>query len=220
MRTANMGIGTGAFIDQRDDWPLAVARAADERWRVVELTAITEDRYEALRAYLLDEDELERFERVSVHAPAVLRSSPAEMAEALVESDLPYDVILHPDLYRDQDALATLGRRAVFENMDIVKAFGRTVEDLAWIFGRFPEAALCLDVAHVWTNDRSLRLGFELLEAFGDRLRQVHLSGIEPDGRHRTTTEADLALYEPLLSECGHVPWVLEAELAPVPLDT
>ncbi len=81
------------------------------------------------------------------------------------------------------------------------------------MFAALPEAGLCLDVAHVWTNDPTLALGHELLDAFGDRLRQLHVSGIEPDGTHRTTTAADLALYEPLLERCDHVPWLLEAEL-------
>jgi sugar phosphate isomerase/epimerase len=97
--------------------------------------------------------------------------------------------------------------------MDVMKRFGREVQDMAEVFERFPEAGFCLDVAHVWTNDRSLRLGFELLGAFGDRLRQLHVSGIDADARHRPTTAEDLQLYEPLLARCSHVPWVLESEL-------
>jgi sugar phosphate isomerase/epimerase len=81
------------------------------------------------------------------------------------------------------------------------------------VFRRFPSAGFCLDVAHVWTNDRSLRLGFELLDAFGSRLRQLHVSGIEPNGAHRPTTNEDLDLYQPLLERCTHVPWVLESEV-------
>jgi sugar phosphate isomerase/epimerase len=126
-----------------------------------------------------------------------------------------YDLILHPDVYRQEEPLADLGARAVFENMDVNKPFGRTVQDMAEMFERFPSARLCLDVAHVWTNDRTLRLGFELLDAFGDRIRQIHLSGIEADGTHRPTTPTDLELYQPLLDRCPHVPWVLEAELSP-----
>jgi hypothetical protein len=40
------------------------------------------------------------------------------------------------------------------------------------------------------------------------------VSGIEPDGTHRPTTQRDLDLYEPLLERCRNVPWVLEAVLA------
>src|SRR5207244_10248992 len=82
------------------------------------------------------------------------------------------------------------------------------------LFDAYPEASFCLDVAHVWTNDPSLRLGHRLIDRFGHRLRQLHVSGIEPDGTHRPTTRADLDLYAPLLARCRHVPWLLEAELA------
>jgi hypothetical protein len=170
--------------------------------------------WDELLPYLANGDAgLDTFDRVSVHAPAVFNSSPAAVATQLVSAPLDYDLILHPDRYRDEELLVELGERAVFENMDVNKPFGRSVEDLGEVFRRFPDARFCFDVAHVWTNDRTLRLGFELLDAFGDRLRQLHVSGIERDGAHRTTTEADLELYRPLLEECAHVPWVLEGEL-------
>jgi hypothetical protein len=41
----------------------------------------------------------------------------------------------------------------------------------------------------------------------------VHVSGIEPDGTHRKTTEDDLSLYAPLLERCADVPQVLETVL-------
>ncbi len=211
-----MGIGTGAYVAERDDWPSAVNRAVDEGWPFVELTAITETLFHSLRRYLSSPDaRLSAFTRVSLHAPVVLDSPIATVAEAVVAADLPYDVVLHPDLYGSDAAPARLDGRAVFENMDVNKHFGRTTDDLAEVFDRFPASGFCLDVAHVWTNDATLRLGFELLDAHGDRLRQLHVSGIEPDGTHRPTTEVDLARYEPLLARCLHVPWVLESELVP-----
>jgi hypothetical protein len=180
---------------------------------VIELTAITEKLFTQLLAYLEDSDaSLAGFERVSIHAPAVFDSSSSAVA-ATMRSVTGYDLVLHPDRYRDEDTLVDLGPRAVFENMDLNKRFGRTVADMSEVFRRFPSAGFCLDVAHVWTNDRSLRLGFELLDAFGSRLRQVHVSGIEPNGEHRLTTDEDLELYQPLLDRCGEVPWVLESVL-------
>jgi sugar phosphate isomerase/epimerase len=97
--------------------------------------------------------------------------------------------------------------------MDVAKTDCRFVDELAPVFDRFPQAGFCLDVAHVWTNDPSLQLGHDLLDAFGDRLRQLHVSGIEADGTHRPTTPADLRLYAPLLDRCAGVPWLLEAVL-------
>jgi hypothetical protein len=214
VRAANFGIGTGAFLAERDDWPSAIRRAQQESWRVVELTAITETLFDQLLTYLRDADgSLAHFDRVSIHTPALFDSSPSTIAQTIPSALPGYDLVFHPDLYRDEDALVDLEERAVFENMDLNKPFGRTVADMSEVFRRFPSAGFCLDVAHVWTNDRTLRLGFELLEAFGARLRQLHVSGIDPNGEHRPTTDEDLDLYQPILDCCAHVPWVLESEL-------
>ncbi len=170
---------------------------------------------ETLGPYLADggAKALASFARVSLHAPVGIE--PREAVDAILRLPLDGDVVLHPDVYAGDDAAARLGGRAVFENMDVNKPFGRLAPDLDETFARFPSAGFCLDVAHVWTNDRTLALGHELLDVFGDRLRQLHVSGIEPDGTHRPTTEADLDLYRPLLDRCEGVPWIFEAVLAP-----
>jgi sugar phosphate isomerase/epimerase len=201
------GIATGSWADERLAWPAAFARVRAEGWRCVELTAAFDDELDALLAHLEAEpDALAGFDRVSLHAPVL----PPDPAATLARLPAGFDAILHPNAYEDATAL---GARAVFENMDVQKPFGRTVADLASVVARHPEAGFCLDVAHVWTNDPSLALGHELLDAFGGRLRQLHISGIAPDGTHRPTTAADLRLYEPLLDRCRRVPWLLEAVL-------
>ena len=205
------GIATGAYVAERDDWAAAIGRARSERWRWLELTAMRGRLTPLLRFLAGDASALAAFERVSVHAPAAMTETPAEAIASL--EPLGFDVVLHPDVYGSEPACERLGARAVFENMDVTKEFGRAGDDLAEVFDRFPKAGLCLDVAHVWTNDPSLSLGHELLDALGGRLRQLHVSGIEADGTHRPTTRADLALYEPLLARCAHVPWLLETEL-------
>jgi hypothetical protein len=203
------GISTGSWESERDDWTAAVARARREGWVYLELCAIVLPLVESLAAYL--PGELDGFERVSIHGP--LRVAPAVGVGAVAALPVDHDVVLHPDVYGTEQSVEQLGRRAVFENMDVAKDFGRTAVDLAEVFERFPEAGFCLDVAHVKTVDPSLALGHELLDAFGDRLRQLHVSGIEPDGTHRTTTRADLELYAPLLARCRGIPWLLEAVL-------
>ena len=77
----------------------------------------------------------------------------------------------------------------------------------------FPEARFVLDVAHVWTLDPTLELGFQLLECYGDRLSHLHVSGIEADGQHRPTLPSDLERYAPLLERCRDLVWVLETQL-------
>lgn len=209
--TATYGIATGAFVDERDDWPRAIERARVEGWRWLELTAVRGRLDSLLRCLDADKSALDGFERVSVHAPSVMQQTPGEVVAMLVP--LSFDIVLHPDVYGSEPSCADLGARALFENMDVSKAAGRTVRDLEAVFVTFPDAAFCLDVAHVWTNDTTLGLGHDLLDAFGDRLRQLHVSGIEPDGSHRPTTAADIARFAALLERCRDVPWLLETEL-------
>lgn len=200
------GIATGAYEDVREEWDAAIARAAREGWPYVELTAVGNSRLPLLAH--IDPATLAPFARVSLHTP----SRDTTVDELLAQVDaLPFepDLVLHPDVWRDE-ALRGFGTRALFENMDVNKEYGRSVDDLREVFARFPEAGFCLDVAHVWTNDPSLALGHQLLDAFGERLRQLHVSGIEPDGTHRDTTAADRELYAPLLARCDGVPWILE----------
>ena len=209
--TSTYGVATGAFVHERDDWPAAIGRARHEGWRWLELTAMG-DRLPPLLALLdADPSALAGFDRVSVHAPAKTDVPPADVVGLL--EPLPFDVVLHPDVFGREPTCERLGQRAVFENMDVTKRYGRDVADLTEVLTAFPEAGFCFDVAHAWTNDRTLRLGHELLDAFGGRLRQLHVSGIEADGTHRPTTRADLELYDGLLDRCRHVPWLLEAEV-------
>jgi hypothetical protein len=205
------GVATGAFVAERDNWAAAIGRARREGWRWIELTAIRGRLDSLLRFLDRSPDALDAFERVSVHAPAKMNEGAADVVGSLERFS--FDVVLHPDVFGSEPACARLGARALFENMDVGKRFGRGLDDLQEVLATFPDAGLCLDVAHVWTNDRTLRLGHELLDVLGGRLRQLHVSGIEEDGTHRPTTRADLELYEPLLERCRHVPWLLEAEL-------
>jgi hypothetical protein len=212
---ASFGIATGAFREVREDWGASVALALSGGWRFVELTAVTGERLESLVGFLGRERHmLDAFERVSIHAPSRPGTSAANAVASLAKLDGDLDVVVHPDVYAHEPSLGRLGGRAVFENMDVQKRFGSTVADLEEVFATHPRSGFCLDVAHVWTLDPGLRLGGELIERFGDRLRQVHVSGIEPNGTHRETTADDLARYAPLLERCRHVPWLLEERLA------
>lgn len=210
-----LGIGTGAGVAVRDDWATALAWVRADRWRAVELTAITGQLFDSLLPYLEHEDAVADFERVSVHAPVVF-STDGEVVVAQLATlpDVVDAIVVHPWTL-PHAALVALGGSVVVENMDVGKSDGKTPEQLERVFEELPDAGFCLDVAHVWTVDRTMALGHRLLDAFGSRLRQLHVSGIEPDGRHRTTTRADMDAYAPVLDRARHVPWIFEAELEP-----
>ena len=53
----------------------------------------------------------------------------------------------------------------------------------------------------------------EILDRFGPRLRQVHLSSLDAQQHHVPLTEKHEAIFAPLLDRCRDVPWILEAPL-------
>jgi sugar phosphate isomerase/epimerase len=217
---AGFGLSTGWDPATREDWPLALAEA--ERFgTAVELSALSANELPGLSDFLAGSHPalgyLTRARHVSVHGPVKGLSGDWEGITRQLE-ELPSEIetiIMHPDTLSEEsyEPLARLGSRLVLENMDCRKETCKSVDELAPVFARLPEAGFCLDVAHVWSVDQSLQLGQDLLDAFGDRLREVHVSGIELDGKHRLTTKADLERYAPLLERVGHVPWIFESPL-------
>ena len=121
-------------------------------------------------------------------------------------------IVLHPDVIEDPAAYRGLGRRAVIENMDTRKRTGQSVSDLEPLFEALPAAGFCLDVAHVSAVDPTMELAHDLLDRFGSRLRQVHLSSLA-GGSHASLTEPDAERFRPVLRRCVDVPWILEAAL-------
>ena len=90
-----------------------------------------------------------------------------------------------------------LGSSLLVENMDRRKLQGRTVRELEEVFERLPEARLCFDVAHARQVDSSLTEAFLILDGFGERLAQVHLSEVSTSGHHgRLSRTAILAFQE------------------------
>jgi hypothetical protein len=163
-----------------------------------------------------DELELSAFRHVSLHFPSAY---PAQREAALVESlrqvrqGVP--VVVHPDAICDFALWRGLGAALLVENMDRRKSQGRTVRELGRIFEQLPDARLCFDVAHARQVDTSLTEAFLILERYGERLAQVHLSEVSTSGRHgRLSRTAILAFQElaPLIPP--EVPVILESPVS------
>jgi hypothetical protein len=180
---------------------------------VIELSALSSNELPALVEYLAHRPSLP-FAHVLVHGPAkgltrdVENELPARIAELphLVEG-----VVLHPETLHDARALEVVDDRILLENMDPRKNDARTPEELSRFFSILPDAGFCLDVAHAWLHDPSMRLAHDLVDAFGDRLAEVHVSSILPSGTHIALEWHDLMTFESVLKRCVGVPWVLEA---------
>jgi hypothetical protein len=211
-----LGASTGYMADQRGDWQNLIERASETTPRAVELSALSGPELEPLLEYLEGLAEPLPFIYVSVHGPAKqMIVSESKLVEEL--NRLPtqvQSVVLHPDVLTDIDALRPLGPLVVLENMDHRSATARTVSELVEFFDVLPEAGFCLDVAHITAIDPEMGLAHELLDAFGGRLREVHISSFERDvARHVPLADRDIERFAPVLKRCSGVPWILEAPL-------
>lgn len=207
-----VGPSTGYMVGARGDWPRLVAAAEACSLDVVELNALSAAELPGLLRFLADADSLP-FAHVSVHGPSKgWDGTPAALATALASVPAEVDgIVMHPETLEDPAAFADLGGRLRLENMDARKHDARTAPELARYFDALPHASFCFDVAHAQLLDPSLRLAHELLDAFADRLAEVHVSSIEPGGEHVPLRAADAEAFLPVLGRCVGVPWVLEA---------
>lgn len=207
-----VGVSTGYMVGARGDWPRLVAAAEALSDDVVELSALAAAELPGLVAFL-DAAPALPFRRVSVHGPSKgWDGTPDALAARLVALPARVEgVVMHPETLGDPDAFASLGERLRLENMDPRKPDGRTADELARYFDLLPRARFCFDIAHAQLLDPSLALAHELLDAFGDRLAEVHVSSIDPDGRHMRLRPEDAAAFLPVLERCVGVPWVFEA---------
>jgi hypothetical protein len=207
-----LGISTGVFREERGDWPALTARSARVSMTAIEFSAMSEPELPGLIDYLHTGSDLP-FRFVSVHGPTKdLTIDDRTLVETLATLPPSVDaIVLHPDALRKPELFSALGHRLVLENMDSRKSTGQTVEELAELFKRLPDAGLCLDIAHAWSLDPTMELAHELLDAFAARLTHVHLSSITDDCEHVPLRSEHLELFAPLLHRCIDVPWILEA---------
>jgi hypothetical protein len=200
------------MTDQREDWEQLVVEAAAVSGIATELSAISEEEFPSLLEFLRLDPVLP-FRYISVHGPSKERRlGERELVERLASLPPWIDaIVMHPDTIEDASLYRTLGRRLVLENMDSRKQDGQTAAQLDVYFQALPDAGLCFDVAHAKSIDPTMGEGQAMLDAFGTRLRHVHVSSLDEDGHHIPLTDEDELLYPTLLGQCRDVPWILEA---------
>lgn len=196
----------------RGDWPALAHQAEAISTVALELAALSESELPDLIDYLDGRPSLP-FQYLSLHAPSKGRQMGEHHLIELLHSVSPRidAIVVHPDTLIDVPAWGLLGRRLAIENMDARKPIGQTADSLAQYFDVLHEARLCFDIAHAWAVDPSLDEGAEILDRFGARLRQVHISSLDQDQHHVPLTAEHEELFGPLLDRCRDVPWILEA---------
>jgi len=210
-----LGTSTGHVVELRGQWDLLVRRALDVSTLAVELAALSEPEFLSLCDWLRDAGRDLPFRFLSIHAPTKGLALPEPDLVALLQALPPVidAVVVHPDVLQDPARYAALGRTVVIENMDGRKGTGRTAEELEPYFAALPDAGFCLDVPHAGSIDPTMGVAHDLLDAFGERLRHVHVSSVDEDCHHVPLTAADEEAFGPVLARCRDVPWILEADL-------
>jgi len=178
-----IGFSTGAIA--KGDFLSALASLRVFGIPVVELSALRLEELDHLveSLPLLD---LDGFEFVSFHAPSQFpvkhERYVIDQLRAVVDRAIP--VVVHPDVISTPEAWVALGSQLLIENMDKRKSIGRTARELADLFCRFPDAGLCFDIGHARQVDPTMTEARLILEAFGERLREIHASEVNTSSRH------------------------------------
>jgi hypothetical protein len=178
-----IGFSSGALAKGDVRRGLALQDGAD--FTAVELSALREPELQPL----VDSAELlpvSKFAYVSFHAPSAFKNLREDQVVALL-ARLPahWPTVVHPDLIHDPEIWATLGTRLCLENMDLRKRTGRTVDEMQAAFDALPAAGFCLDLGHARQIDPTMGIALEMLQRFGSRLRQLHVSEVGTFGDHR-----------------------------------
>lgn len=177
-----IGFSTGALA--RGDFRGGIEMQRPLSAKAIELSALR-GRELAPLVEALDELKLGMFEHVSFHAPSDL-SGMCERDVIALLSGLPpaWPIILHPDIVVDSEQWRLLGSRLCLENMDQRKPVGRTVSEMELMFRRLPDASFCFDIGHARQVDPTMGIAMGLLQRFQSRLRQIHISEVDPHGKH------------------------------------
>jgi hypothetical protein len=206
------GFSTGALA--LGEFERAIDMLTGHDVTAIELSALRD--HELLRLMQgLSSLDLGRFEYVSIHAPSRFE----HMHEtAVAELLLPcvargWTVVIHPDVIGDASCWERFGALLCIENMD-KRTEGRTAKELAPTFQRLPRASLCLDLGHARQVDPSLTVARGILRAYGDRLRQIHLSEVDTQCRHAPISMGTVFALRALAREIAPVPVIVESRIA------
>jgi hypothetical protein len=189
-----IGFSTGAIA--KGDFRVAIDVLKRANVRAIELSALREHELPELARSLPDLD-LSEFEYVSVHAPTNFKDLQERDVVQLLEAAASRQllIVVHPDTIRRTDIWKPFGAFLLIENMDKRKPIGRTASELRVIFDSLPEAGFCFDVAHARQVDPSMIESAQILNAFADRLREVHASGVTTRSIHGLISAAASSAY-------------------------
>ncbi|HEY3567141.1 MAG TPA: hypothetical protein VGP73_04335 [Thermoanaerobaculia bacterium] len=177
-----LGFSTGALAKGDFQKGLDIQRGLGVT--IIELSALRGEELLPLMKALPKLD-LQGFSHVSLHAPSKLGGLD-ELGLVAILKDVPasWPIIVHPDLIQKPSHWRFFGPRLCLENMDQRKPVGRTVPEMESVFKQLPDASFCFDIGHARQVDPTMGIAIGMLRRFGGRLRQIHVSEVDPQGKH------------------------------------
>jgi hypothetical protein len=177
-----VGFSTGALA--RGDFRAGIELQRGQGSDAIELSALREHELQPLIDALPSLD-LADFTHVSVHAPAgMVELDAGSLTDLLSRLPEEWPIIVHPTVIGEPEPWRRLGARLCIENMDRRKP-GRTVEELESVFDELEQSRFCLDLGHAAQIDPSLGEARKMIDRFGERLVQLHVSRLGPGCEHR-----------------------------------
>jgi len=181
-RTVGFSTGALAFGDFRRALNMLRVR---RDILAVELSALRQPELLPLRD-AANELDLSQFIYVAVHAPSNIDGeTEQQVVNHLFDfAAKGWPVIVHPDAIHNYSLWSTFGNLLCVENMDKRKEIGRTLDELAIVFNRLPDASLCFDLGHARQVDATMTEAYLILKVYQSRLRQIHVSDVNTSSRH------------------------------------
>jgi hypothetical protein len=208
-----IGFSTGALA--RGDVRLALEMLQNKSVQIIEISALRQNELQPI-VDMLDVLDLDRFEYKSFHAPSAMEADFEPIALKLLTKVVArgWPIVIHPDAMHRISEWSRFGDLLYVENMDKRKPIGQTADDLASIFEGLPNAGLCLDLGHARQVDPTMSEAAEILSRFQDRLKQLHVSGVNSQSQHDPLTlEAVLAFQRVSRLIPADVPIILESRV-------
>jgi hypothetical protein len=205
-----IGFSTGALA--YGDFRRGLALQSGRGLNAVELSALRDVELVPLVDSIPQLD-LTAFAYISFHAPSRISTLSELEIIRILAGGVPaqWPIIVHPDVIKDVRAWEELGNRLCIENMDQRKPVGRAPEELRPFFERLPEARLCLDLAHARQVDPTMSIAYHIIEEFGDRLVQLHVSDVNDESRHVAINAASIVAYQRIAPYLPACPWIIES---------
>ena len=151
----------------------------------IELTVADMD--QAPKLLMLEQQDFVGFRYISIHAPVFDRFDTNSIIKFRETLDIfekfcakvkVNSIVFHPDLIGEWAIFENYTFPVLIENMDWKSEIGKYVESMQEIFEK-ADAPMVLDLNNCFTNDPTMHLAHEMIDAFRERIMEIHLSGFE-----------------------------------------